>query len=295
MDEMRLIRNKNDNYNYSLQESYFIKNTHTQNKRYKMLPYTTTGKPNDYVEDFNGVVGEFIRVVGDKELTEKFEFNKFNSNVRKLLQDSDGLEELLNLISKLFINNGKLTIFDLKSYNYIMSSGSEVKMAFFLYSMFIDEQEKDEFKKLLEQSESNVLYRLVYEALPNLKTKNYDKEYDDNKYECILPYVRNRFQEDFTYLMTKQDLVEKYLKRLLEYYYMFYVTQLAIKLNRFEKADFDKVESIYMTLSWEVTSQTRRSYEYGWQFVVEQLEKLFSHAITFEILAHNNKKERVYV
>lgn len=269
-----------------LEELFFINNTHAHNKKYKMLPFNVTGK--DYVVEFTGVVSELIRVIGDKKLSENFDLTRFNIKLKNLFNESEEKEELLNIINKLFVNNGNLAIFDLKSYNYIKSSGNEVKIAQFLFTVLIDENEKNSFQELTNCIDSNVLHRLVYDALPKLEQKNYIDEYQNNQYECIIPFVKIQFSKDFAFLVSNQDLIEKYLKRILEYYYMFYVTQLAIKLNHFEKANFEIVEKVYMTLSWEVTSETRRSNEYGWQYVKEHLNKLFSHAITFEVLANNN-------
>lgn len=288
MENLRLVLSKHEKYEYGLEESYFLRNIHTQNKLFKMLPYSTSGKDKDYVVDFTGVVGEFIRVLGNKKISEQLDINRFNNNIIELVTAVEEKEELLNIINKLFINNSKLAMFDLKSYYYLNSTGSEAKMAHFLYTLLINEQEKVSFQALVNESDSNILHKLVYEALPTLQHIEYSNDFKNNIYECVIPLIKRQFIADFRYLIKTQDMVDKYLKRLLEYYYMFYVTQLAVKLNDFETADLEKVEKIYMTLSWEVASQTRRSYEYGWQFVKEHIDKLFSHAITFEILAHNN-------
>lgn len=291
MKGLRLVFNENEEYDYGINESYFVKNIHVQNKLFKMLPYTTTGKAKDYVTDFTGVVGEFVRILGKKKLSEKFDFKNFNNNLKEILRDSKDQDVILDIVHSLFIDNDALAIFDLRSFNYVKSSSSEAKIAQFIYTMLVDDRQKELYKHVTQQADMNVLHRLVYDALPELESKEYDNE--DNNYICLLPYVKARFQEDFEYLLSNHELVEKYLKRVLEYYYLFYVTQLVIKLNKFEKADYEFVEKIYMTLSWEVTSQTRRSYEYGWQYVIENVERLFSHAITFELLAHNNQVEKL--
>lgn len=291
MDGIRIVFDENENYGYGINESFFLNNKHAQNKLFKMLPYTVTGKAKDYVTDFTGVVGEFVRIFGKKKLSEKFDLDAFNNNIRDILENSSDKDVILDIVQKLFIVDDNLTLFDLKSLNYVKAIGSEVKMAQFIYTMLIDDNQKTAYNKLISQADMNVLHKLVYDALPELEYKDYDN--DDNKYLCLLPYVKERFQEDFEFILSSHDLTETYLKRMLEYYYMFYVTQLVIKLNQFEKADYDSIEKIYMTLSWEVTSQARRSYEYGWQYVKENVERLFSHAVTFEVLAHNNQNKKL--
>lgn len=290
MEKLRLIINEDEQFDFGLEQSYFVKNTHAQNRRFKMLPYTT--KSTDFIADFTGVIGEFIRMLSEYKLSEKFDISQFNMKLKEIIEDSNEKDELLSIIECLFIENGSLSMFDLKSYNYVKSTGSESKMAQFLYTIFVDNKIKTDFQMLNEKADTNILHKLVYDALPDLVKGDYHSEFEKNKYQCLIPYVKERFTEDFIFLMTSQELIEKYMKRILEYYYMFYITQLVIKLNHFERVSIDDVEKIYMTLSWEVTSQTRRSYQYGWQYVKQHLEKLFSHAITFEILAHNNLDEK---
>jgi DNA phosphorothioation-dependent restriction protein DptG len=68
---------------------------------------------------------------------------------------------------------------------------------------------------------------------------------------------------------------------------MFYVSQLAVKLGKFENASRNDLEKIYMTLTWEVVTRVRRGYEYGWKYVKDRLSHMFSHSVLFELLNHN--------
>ena len=45
------------------------------------------------------------------------------------------------------------------------------------------------------------------------------------------------------------------IHRFLAYYYMFYVSQLAVKLSKFEDGDRNEIEKIFITLYEEVVTK----------------------------------------
>lgn len=261
--------------------------THSQDDMLKLIPFTTT-KGKTGFNDFTGVVGSFSRLIDHKKVKLSFDMVDFFSKLNELLEhnEKECKDKLVNIVKELFIKNNELIPFNIKSMKYIPANNDNDKIAQFLYSMFVDKRIEEEYNQSYGNEDSNVLQRLVFDALPVLKE---DDHKEMSKYECFLPYVQTVFQKDIIYLFTRPELYKKSLKRFLEYYFMFYVTQLAIKLSRFEKGDYE-VEKIYMTLSWEIATKTRRSYEMGWKYVKEYIPQLFSHAITLEFLAHNNKK-----
>ena len=73
---------------------------------------------------------------------------------------------------------------------------------------------------------------------------------------------------------------------------MFYVSQLALKLNNFEKADLTKPDKVYYTLSLKA-HQNRTAYKLGWEMLKSHIGDLFSHAITLEFLNHHNLNEQL--
>lgn len=279
--ELKLFGDDSISKTFSFSDNSLI---HKPDVKFKMLPFVANDK--DYVVDFDGVIGAFIRFLNDKALNPKFNRDEFFKELKNLVEASDLEKEIVaGIIDNLFIRDGDLTVFNVKSLHYIRSSNNQEKIAFFLYSIFIDQQLKEQFAHLLKNSDTNVIHKLVFDALPQLQ--NINKQYDERYFGC-LPYVQNVFKEDFEYLLKNQELFGKNIKRLLEYYFMFYISQLAVKLNKFENGNKNTLEKIYMTLSWEVTSRTRQAYEYGWKFVKEHVVNLFSHALTLELMSHNN-------
>ncbi|KGM98314.1 hypothetical protein Z968_00845 [Clostridium novyi A str. 4552] len=258
--------------------------THSQGNQFKLLPYAANEKT--LVSNFGGVVGAFSRAICDKKLKSEFNFNEFIENVVDEIGEFEGetsKEVFRDIIKTMFIDKENLFDFDIKTINYISSTSADEKIAKFLYSVLFDEELKDLVVEHYDRNVQNVLYRLVLNALPELE----NQEFKNEKYKCYLPFVKELFVKDFKFLIEDEELYKDSLKRFLEYYYMFYVSQLAIKLSKFEKADIYKPETIYYTLSWESTSKNRTAYRFGWELLKNNVNSLFSHAITLEFLNHH--------
>lgn len=264
--------------------------THKQGLKYKLFPYTANEKT--LVSDFSGVVGGFSRLVSNKEIKGDFNIEEFIKEVSEQIGEYEGdssKETFKDIIKTMFIEDDKLVDFDIKTLNYISSTSSEEKISRFLYSILLNEEVKNEALSHYEREVSNILYKLVLKALPRLK----DKKYSMNEYQCYIPFIKELFIKDFKFLMEHEELYKDSLKRLLEYYYMFYISQITIKLDKFEKANLDEVEKIYYTLSWESTSKNRTAYRLGWELLKNKVNSLFSHAITLEILNTNGDENEL--
>lgn len=263
---------------------------HKQGNRYKLLPYVANEKT--LVNEFAGVVGAFSRVISNKELKGKFEVEQFIEDIVDQIGEYEGdmsRESFKSIVRTMFIDNGNLVDFDIKTINYLSATTADQKIALFLYSVLFSEDLKEEVSLHYDRNVENILYNIVLKALPGLQ----DKNIPIGEYKCYLPFVREQFIKDFKFLISKEELYKNSLKRLLEYYYMFYVSQLVMKLNVFEKADLSKPDALYYTLDWERTSKTRTAYQFGWEKIKNDLNSLFSHAVTLEMLNHNGTEEQL--
>lgn len=287
---------ENINYNIDLKEieKAFKFNekglTHKQCSRYKLLPYDANEKT--LVFEFSGVAGAFSRMISNKDFEREFEVESFLDEVVELIGEYEGSsskEAFKDIIRTMFINEKKLVDFDVKTINYLSSSSIDEKIAKFLYSILFDNRLKDYVSKYYDREAENVLYRLVLKALPELK----DKEYPINEYHCYIPFVRELFINDLKFILSSEELYKSSLKRFLEYYYMFYVSQLSMKLNKFEKADLNKADKLYYTLDWESTSKNRTSYQLGLEKLKGNVSTLFSHAITLEFLNYHRLQRQL--
>lgn len=270
----------------------FVENglTHSQCKEFKLLPYAANEKT--LVSNFDGVVGAISRVICDKELKKDFNIDDFIENVVDEIGEFEGVnskESFRDIIRTMFIDKGNLIDFDIKTLNYISSTNAEEKIAKFLYSIFFDDSIKELVNEHYNRDVDNILYKLVLNALPQLN----EKKYSDDAYKCYLPFIKELFAEDLKFLITDEELYKNSLKRFLEFYNMFYISQLAIKLGQFEKAKLDEPETVYYTLSFESTSKNRTAYKFGWALLKGYVDDLFSHAITLEFLNHSNVERQL--
>ncbi len=264
--------------------------THSQGSRYRLLPYVANEKT--LVSNFRGVVGGFSRFISGKKIKGVFNSEEFIEEVAGQVGEYEGdesKEAFRDIIKTMFIEDENLINFDINTLNYISSTSSEEKIASFLYSILTDIEIRKEALDHYDREVDNILYKLILRSLPKLEYM----EYITNEYECYLPFIRELFIKDFKFLMNHEELYKSSLKRLLEYYYMFYISQLTIKLDKFEKANLSEVEKIYYTLSWESTSKNRTAYRLGWELLKNKVNSLFSHAITLEILNTNNDENQL--
>lgn len=263
--------------------------THSQGNRFKLLPYKANEKR--LVDDFTGVVGAFSRNISNKELKGEFNSQQLIEEVSEKIGEYEGSnskEVFKDIVSSLFIENEKLVNFDIRTINYISSTSGEEDIANFMYSLFFDDELLESVENHYERDVKNILYNLVLDSLPKLT----EKEMVFEGYKCSLPFVKKLFIEDFKFLIEHEELYKESLKRFLEYYYMFYISQLVMKLGQFEKADLTKPEVIYYTLSWESTSKNRRAYKFGWELIKSKVNYLFTHAVTLELLNYHSMDEQ---
>ncbi|WP_252250831.1 DNA phosphorothioation-dependent restriction protein DptG [Clostridium sp. ZBS13] len=264
--------------------------THSQCKEFKLLPYAANEKT--LVSNFEGVVGSVSRIICDKEIKNDFNTEDFIENVVDEIGDFEGetsKDTFRDIINTMFVDKDNLIDFNIKTLNYISSTNSEEKIAKFLYSVFFDNELKEVVKKHYDRDVKNILYKLVLNALPELN----NKKYADENYKCYLPFIKDLFCKDLKFLISDEELYKNSLKRFLEYYNMFYISQLAIKLSQFEAAKLDEPDKVYYTLSFESTSKNRTAYKFGWALLKGYVDDLFSHVITLEFLNHNNFDEQL--
>lgn len=264
--------------------------THSQCNEFKLLPFVANEKT--LVSNFDGVIGAFSRTMSNKELKNDFNASELIENITESVGDFEGAtskESFKDIVKTMFIDKGNLVDFNIKTINYISSTSSDEKVAKFLYSVFFNEDIKELVLEHYDKDVDNILYKLVLKALPELKEKNVSVE----EYKCYLPFIKELFIKDFKFLIEDEELYKNSLKRFLEYYYLFYISQLAMKLNQFESADLNKPDKLYFSLGWESISKNRTCYTYGLEKLAAHIDSLFSHAITLEFLNHHNLDEQL--
>lgn len=252
-----------------------------------LVPFKTKVDKNQY-EDFSGVVGAFCRLMSDVKLKKGVDRDVLKERMRKKMSDDcadNDFEVLFKIIEGMYFENGKLLPINAKALNYIDSNISQQQVAEYLYSLFVESTDlKVQYFSMTESEDTNILEKLVFDSLEDGDEKS---ENNIQHAECFLPYVKEVFIKDFEVLTRNTSNYQKYINRFLAYYYMFYISQLAVKLGKFECGKRDEIEKIYMTLYDEVVTRVRPGYEYGWRFVKERISHMFSHSVVMEMLSRN--------
>ncbi len=254
----------------------------------RLVPFRTKVDKNRY-EDFSGVVGAFSRLMSDTILKGGSSREVLYAFMRAKMDDcsEENFDKLFSVVEDFYFENGELLPINIKALNYIDCNISQRQVAEYLYRLFVESTDLKSKYLLMEDSEdTNVLEKLVFSSLEDSEREDPSSiQYADS--DCLLPYVKEVFYEDMSELMKNPGMYQSYINRFLAYYYLFYVSQLAVKLGKFEYGKRDEIEKIYMTLNWEVITRVRPGYEYGWKFVKERLSHIFSHSVLMEIMSHN--------
>lgn len=259
--------------------------TNTQGNKYFLFPFVANEK--NLFTDFSGVSGEFSRMICDKKLVEEFKVEKFIENMIDKIDEYEGEDSkqtLRDIINTMFISEGKLENFNIKTINYISSTNSDKKVAEYIYCNLFSESLKDIVKENYTKEEENLLYKLVSESLPELQ----EKKSESSKGINYINFVKELFIKDFKFLISNEELYKSSLKRFLEYYYIFYTSQIILKLSKFETADLQSPDALYYTLNWESVSKNRTAYKFGWELLKPKSNFIFAHAITLEMLNYHN-------
>lgn len=256
-----------------------------------LVPFKTKVDKNRYDDNFEGVVGAFTRLISETEIRKKFSVEGIKTALKSEVENGqiecseENFNILFSIIKDLYFRNNILTPINTKALTLIESNITQRQVAEYLYSLFVEGTNlKEKYKGMSDAEDTNALEKMIFDIYEDSVPDVGHKEYKGN---CYLPYVKEVFTKDFSVLLENTDVFKSNIKRFLAYYYMFYVTQLAVKLGNFEKGDRNTIESIYMTLNWEGISKSRSGYELGWKYVLERLGHMFSHSFVLQVLSHN--------
>lgn len=251
-----------------------------------LVPFKTKKDKNQY-EDFSGVVGAFSRILSGTMTKKSLDIETIKKNMRKKMDDcsDEEFEVLFCIVENMYFDEKKLLPINIRALNYIDYNISQQQVAEYMFSLFVESTDlKNKFKLMEELEDTNVLENLLFDSL---ESDNADTIIDITHADCFLPYVKEVFVKDFEVLIKDTIMYRDNIYRFLAYYYMFYVSQLAIKLSKFERGNRNEIEKVFVTLYDEVVTKVRVGYEYGWKYVKDKISHMFSHSVVMEMLSRN--------
>ncbi|MGL5069192.1 MAG: DNA phosphorothioation-dependent restriction protein DptG [Sarcina sp.] len=266
---------------------------HIQCSKYKLFPFIAND--SKLVDDFNGVNGAFSRIVSNKAplKSDSIEIDavieKIQSSIAKTENEKYAIK---SMIESMFLNDErKLINFDVRVLNYLESTSFEEKIAGFLSSILLDYSLQETILRIYGQNVDNIMHKLILEYLPELKEV---KKISHAGWSSNFNVAKKYFNEDLEFLIKNEELYNQNIKRVLEYYYLFYVSQASFKLNEFEKANLDEVKEVYFTLNTEKSvGKNRKTYNLGLKMLEKSMGRTFTHAITLEFLNMSNFEEKI--
>lgn len=255
----------------------------------------------DFVS-FQGIMGEVIRLTEKKELDRPKNIETYKTELKKAILENALKKvetkekyELEDILSNIYFepDNGLFKYdFHVISYMNFINNNSAIKdVPVFISDVFIKNHQG--FKELLSNTESdNILNQLISDCLPKQTDKKQTKR-DKQVFKNMLSSVTNIFQNDFEFLLTNKHYFLENFELFFKYYYFFYFTQLAIKLESFGKQEY-AIKPIYFSMDWENLSESRLSlHKKGWKDLVKPYERIFAHANTLELINYISVNDEI--
>lgn len=260
--------------------------THRSGKRFKLFPFIANNNIEP-VMDLSGLIGRYLSQIEEKEpvlITPE-------ALIQRLKDDNEttielGKEEIFEQVVRhmFFDKEGQIRPINLRMLAQTpCDKSNECKLADYLVDVLgdVDVLQKHIVRASKRvEAQSNVLERFAaskLESLPSSRKMG-------NEYQRITNAVKQKFEEDFEYILGARNRTRDYLIPLLEFYYFAYTAQAALQLNRFLDGERSKCVPLYFCLDWEKTSQNRPCFEEGWNRLQYAVKRIFAHAITLEIL-----------
>ncbi|AEI45627.1 DNA phosphorothioation-dependent restriction protein DptG [Paenibacillus mucilaginosus] len=255
---------------------------HNPKTELEFLPYTTKFKETQY--SFREVVGEFLRLIGQKKLPEAVDAEKLLTNVLDSItfEHPNQRGAFKQMVKTLFLDeNDQLYLFHPQTLYYINTIENEnKKLALFLYNVLWEGRNAWSVDSAT-QNESNLMSALLFRSLPEL----IDHKNSSTSYAVMLPEISDLFVQDFQWLATKSELFTQQVEKIISYYYFFYVTQFAIRNEAMFEPVKQGIRPVYFTFEDEERlSKTRVSYEYGWKNLEKSIGRIFSHINLLKML-----------
>lgn len=269
---------------------------HNSGKILKLFPFDGRTKSdvfNNELRSFHGVVGESFRICSGKKIDKAFSSDKessYNTKLKAYVIDqainsvrTENRDELKDAIVNLFFgDNNELIKFNgqvLSYMNFTKEHNALSEMAFFMTEVFLDSAD---VKYAIDQNQSkdNLFYQLIVDCLP----KHFDHDYKakGSYYYQAISEIGALFKNDFDLLVKDDRAFLDEIEKLFKFYYFFYMIQLSKRLSSFGKVK--EIQPVFFTMDWESLSGSRLSYQFGWNLLLKDMQSLFAHANTIELL-----------
>lgn len=277
------------------EDSYRL--NHVPDKCFKLFPYkATTRKASPIVYELSDAVSGFFRnSLNISAETLSFEELCMRIQDKIEIDDPDDVEVFKDIIRSFFFkeDNFQANNIGLYAYQTIVDNKSADRIADFLYCVLgLDDEDKENIKRAEREHRFNVLEKMVVDSIETHEERALS---DDDRYFKVKRSIQQRFKEDFRFMLSSGMTSVDDFSNLLAFYYFYYVSQCTLTLDLFGNGSHNKLEKLYFALDWEKVSKNRQCCIEGWDKLANNISRMFSHAITLEILNQNDKPMMDYI
>lgn len=267
---------------------------HYPDNWFKLFPYKASGK-TPIVVDLEETVSGFFRNALNVE-TEAVKFEPLCQNLIDHINiEDEDIEYFKEMVYDIFFHDDNFIAKNIGLYPYQTSidNKSVERLSYFLYCVLgLGEEEKIEINRAKEKYPFNVLERMLVDMV-NVKQMETDKH---KPYFQVITDVQPKFREDFRFMLKSGMTSLEDFGNLLSIYYFYYVSQTCLTLDQFCNGNRNNSVPLFFALDWEKVSKNRSCCLEGWEKLQENINHMFSHAVTLEILnQHENDEMYDYI
>ena len=200
-----------------------------------------------------------------------------------------------DIINSLFFKNGDFYAYNIGLYPYqtIVDNKSSERIAEFLYCVLgLDSTDKENIISAGDKYSFNVLERMIVDSIDTQKN---EPKLKTEKYYQVITSIQKQFKADFAFMLSSGMTSVEDLTNLLSFYYFYYVSQTCLTLDQFGNGVREQVKQLFFALDWEKVSKNRQCCIEGWDKLSNNISRMFSHAITLEILNQNDMPMMDYI
>ncbi|MCC8050824.1 MAG: DNA phosphorothioation-dependent restriction protein DptG [Clostridiales bacterium] len=258
---------------------------HIPDQRFKLFPYKATGKAQSpIVTEMEDVIGEFIKIAMNVTTPD----TDFDSIINKVIEETEIEEEdiqsLSNIIKIFFYKDDQFVANNIGMYVFKGDSDNKSvqRLAAFLNDVLrIDDVDKQAISTTMNSYSYNALEQLMADCIG---TNKKSEESDNSSYFVVYEDASNKFKNDLHFMLKNELSSPQELSNLLALYYLYYTSQTCIALDHFGSGSRTNQTKLFFALDWEKVSANRECCRGGWKLLHENVNNIFCHAITLELL-----------
>lgn len=258
---------------------------HIPDQRFKLFPFKATGKTQSpIVTEMEEVIGEFIKIAMNVTTPN----TDFDSVIERVIEETDiekeDIQSLSDIINALFYKNGQFVANNIGMYVFKGNSDNKSvpRHAVFLNDVLrVDNADKREIDTAMHSYPYNALERLMTDCIG---TNENSEERVSSSYFVVYEDAANKFKEDLHFMLKNEMSSPQELSNLLALYYLYYTSQTCIALDHFGNGSRNDQTKLFFALDWEKVSANRECCRGGWKLLHENVNNIFCHSITLELL-----------